>query len=652
VPPKALVLDIETDGDPWSGRLLCVGWKYGAEPVRVDAACDSAILELLADPATPKVTHTKYDARWLRLHLPDRTISGPWYDTQVMAYRLNENTPLTLEYCVKRWLHKTMDKRIRQHAGEPWFRCDDGKEVRLAQAPLEQVMAYNARDVEATAELFQVLWGKLEESMWLEHFLEEDVPFTEVLLDMECRGLPVDLGASEELRGQLEVEAARLATQLYSEAGLPRCFNLNSGPQLSAYLFSKVFELADALKLGTYNGLPKDEKVLRAQADAPAGFTVGTVGRNYVHGVWTLKGRGLPPGVSVPSGNRPSTSSPALLTNLRAAQDPWVQEFLRYRRAMKVLTTYLRRFPELARNGRLYGRFNQTGTVTGRLSSSEPNLQNLPAHGELGPRVRDLFRGKLVVGDYGQLEPRLMAHFSQDPVLLDTFRTGKDVYLVTARGVFGREVAKDEPERQVAKTLVLALGYGAGPTKLAQILTINGHPTDEATARGYLRELQRLYRVFFEWREAVIASAKRKGYISTIGGAHRRLSAQFRQTTWKARGYGERQAVNAIIQGSAGDVVRRVMVRGNWLPEQALLAQVHDELVWEWHGQPPDARQLEYIQQVGETAHGFDLSVPLLFEPHYGGSWYEGKEGSPLLLPEDFTGEFEDVDAEPEEAVC
>jgi len=354
--------------------------------------------------------------------------------------------------------------------------------------------------------------------------------------------------------------------------------------------------------------------------------------------VWTVKGRGLSPTPNSEKKNRPSTSSPLLLVH--CSHDTWVLDLIRWRKKEKVLNTYLSKFPVLSHEGRLYGRFNQTGTKTGRLSSSGPNLQNVPAHGDLGPRVRALFRGNLVVGDYSQLEPRLMAHFSGDPVLLDTYRTGKDIYLVTAEGIFGRKFEKDDPERQVCKTLILALGYGAGPDKLAQILTINGHPTDSETAVGYLRELGRLYRRFFDWKEAVVASVHDKGYVKTLAGRHRRLRRAFKdRTNWRAIGYGERQAVNAIIQGSAGDIVRRAMLRMADTTALNLLAQVHDELVWDYDPAdfgmgPPDGMFLSQVKKACEEYTGFDLRVPLIFEPFVVNSWAE-KGGVTIELPDD-----------------
>lgn len=685
---EPLVVDIETTGLTRDDKLMCIGWQWTSD-TSAQSAADSDTLwagpgmtlwEALESQQVPIVEAGLFDAQWLTEH--DWPVNGPVYNVQVMAWLINENTPLNLEWLSIRYLHKQMDKRIRSSAGHPVFKCDDGLEVPLAEAPLDQVIEYNRRDVQTTTELFLYLRKRMQESGWWDFYLDEHREFTRTLLRMQLRGLPVDLPASAELEAQLDVESDQLHGELLAEASLPQSFNVNSGPQMSNFLFRKVFELTDELEFDEWtmgalkecaNGQHEDcwdspEAVDAAGVIGPAvlheagvehvmqllpkGFTVTKLGRTKVHGTWTLVGRGIRGGMVTPSGDRYSTSSPALLTNFETAKDPWVTKFLRYRKMMKVLTTYLRKFPVLAVDGRIHGSFNQTGTVTGRLSSSSPNLQNIPAHGDLGPRVRSLFRAvpgtQLLVGDYSQLEPRLMAHFSQDPLMLDIYNNDRDFYLVTAEGIWGKTITKDDPLRGIAKTYCLAMGYGAGEKKLQQILTINGYPLPMSEVSWQFGKLKDLYATFFEFRNVIIREAKRKGYVQTLAGQHRRLSAQFKSTTWKARGYGERQAVNAVIQGSAGDIVRRVMmVFDQSMPELGLLAQVHDELVFEFEaGLTLD---LEAVAELAQTRHGFNLSVPLVFEPHTGATWLDAKEGTTFVLPENYASPFEDEDQEVEE---
>jgi DNA polymerase I-like protein with 3'-5' exonuclease and polymerase domains len=678
---EPLVVDIETTGLTREDKLMCIGWQWADQESAQTGSFDvdtlwagpaMTVVDALASPDVPIVEAGLFDAQWLTEH--GDVVNGDIYNIQVMAWLINENTPLNLEWLAIRYLHHQMDKRIRSSAGHPVFKQDDEREVPLAEAPLDQVMAYNVRDVETTTKLFLYLRQRMQESAWWDYYLTEHLPFTRVLLNMQLRGLPVDLEASAVLEKELDEASEMLHQSLLDQAKLPPSFNVNSGPQMANFLFRQVFELTDQLEYdewtmaaikACWSGDHEDcgawdmgqwsHPELHTVDLLPKGFSIDKVGRTKVHGRWTLVGRGIKGGMVTPAGDRYSTSSPALLTNFETAKDPWVTTFLRYRKMTKVLTTYLRKFPILAVDGRVHGSFNQTGTVTGRLSSSSPNLQNIPAHGELGPRVRSLFRAapgtRLLVGDYSQLEPRLMAHFSQDPFLLDVYTTGKDIYRYVAAHLFGVEPdAVTDDQRGIGKTYVLAMGYGAGAKKLQQILTINGYPMPIHEVEKYLHVLQDdIVPDFFRYREAVIREAKRKGYVQTIGGQHRRLAAQFKSNTWKARGYGERQAVNAVIQGSAGDVVRRVMMRFDQeMPHYGLLAQVHDELVWEYDlglGEP----DLDEVKHLAETGHGFDISVPLVFEPHTGATWLEAKEGSSFLLPEDFASPFEDDDQEVEE---
>jgi DNA polymerase I-like protein with 3'-5' exonuclease and polymerase domains len=393
----AVVVDIETVGTPFDGHVVTLSWQEVGEPrahVARPEDVPADVWAMFADPERPFVSHTKYDARFLRLAGYD--VTGPFHDTQVMAWVLNENQSLSLESLAARYCRITMDKRIRVRGGSVYFECDDGALVGLDEAPLDQLYAYNVRDVEATTELYETLWERLDDTEWLDYYLEEEVPFTRVLLDMECRGIPIDLDACAVFRDEMEGEHERMLSELHAAGGLPVGFNDNSNDQLAAYLFSKVFELADSLPMPEgvdLKPVPRAERAafLNESGLLPKGFTAGKVGRLYVHGLWSLKGRGLKPGVKTDSGKW-SVSRPALKGTYSTASDEWVQQLLDYKQVDKLLTTYLRKFPEVAVGGRVYGRFNQTGTKTGRLSSSEPNLQNIPSRGDLGARTRDLFR--------------------------------------------------------------------------------------------------------------------------------------------------------------------------------------------------------------------------------------------------------------------
>ncbi len=676
---ERLFLDIETKiGHPQPDRLLAIGWARNDESVTVagkvghDGAYWGDIQALLRDADIVKVTHTKYDLRYLKLI--GWEVNGDLHDTGVMAHTLNENTPLDLDWLAWRYASVDMDKRLKRSGGRVLFTDDDGQTYDLEDyeswpgGVLVRMLAYCERDVNGLRDLYWALWQRMKESEWLTPYLAERVPYTNTLVRLETRGLPVDVGATRALAEELTPEKDRLGAELIAEAGLPPSFNLNSGDQLAAYLFSRVLTLNDTLvydketieclkscldgehedcKVGGWACVDEemacDTCVSHVVDCLPEGFTLDKLGRDRVHGHWTVKGRGLkatPPTknpLTGELGKRPSTSSPELL--FMHASDGWVRKLcLEYRKLEKLLTTYLTKWPVDAVDGRLYGRFNQTGTVTGRLSSSGPNLQNVPARGTRGKQVRGLFRGDLVVGDYDQLEMRLMAHFSGDKELTRTFREGLDPHLVTAQAIFGEGIDEHGEERDIGKTLNYAMGYGAGPKKVAQVLSLAGFPTTKDTAEGYLAELARFLRGYFRWKQEVMARAKKKGNVATIGGTRRRLRSAFKDTAnWKLVGYGERQAVNAIIQGSAADILRRSMVLYDSLPWSQylpMIAQVHDEVVFEVLpiADPLEAVTLPLawlaeVRRVFEKHHGFDLQVPLVFEPHRGDSWAAAKAG-------------------------
>jgi DNA polymerase I-like protein with 3'-5' exonuclease and polymerase domains len=649
---STLFLDIENNED----ELLLVGWALDEGNVRVEQEPmppprASQFMSALADPTVTKVTQSDHDLRWFLMH--GHEVAGPWHDTKVMAWRVDENQPLDLGSLVARYTDgHAKEKHIRQVQnrlafvldGEHWWldrhaEWPDKVKARFA--------AYCANDVETLRELYRALARALMASERVGHWRDEEVPYSSVLLRMECRGLPVNLADTKALADEVRAERDRASAHLRKTARLPDTFNLNSPKQVREYLFSRWFTIPDALPMDT-DPLPSDQD-----------FEITKVGRTLIHGVWTLRGRGLEPTDPPKRKDReddedgePSTASPELL--YKHPQDPWVRELcLDYRRNAKLLGTYLDKFPKVAVEDttrwhyvigadgepigkewdtRIYGRFNQTGTVTGRLSSSSPNLQNIPARREVGKKVRALFQGNLVIGDYDALEMRLMAHFSRDPKLVNVFATGGDPHALTAVALFGACDGHEDPRRDIAKTVNYAIGYGAGAKKLAQTLTLAGFGTTFAEAKEYLRLIQDFYPVLYRWKDRVIWRAKDTGMVESISGRARHLTGlrSDEVASWKQTAYGERQAVNAIIQGSAADILRRVMLEVDHFEKDfRLIAQVHDELLWEYMRRP-DAGDLRVLQDVCENGHGYKLRVPLTFEPMVCSDWSQKGEGIDL----------------------
>ncbi len=643
---SVLFVDVETIGNnPRSPEceLLMTGWRYQGVTT-MDVGQPSKVLQdLLLDPAVPKCSHTLYDCGWLDW-------AGDWYDTRVMAWVVNENTPLDLDWLAKKYADVTMDKRLRQVANRVVFKDDLGLDHELAAyhewPPEVQEMfkRYCIRDVDTLAALYKHLGYALEATEQFDYWLEEEVPFTTLCAEMERNGLPVNLDETLVLATQLRAELEKSEASLRRLSRVPVAFNLGSPDQLAEYLFKRWFQVKDRLPIS-----PETRTRLRAARKAgekltgiPKGFEVTSIGTRYLNGHWVVRGRGLKatpptkrklPNGDVVEGKHPSTATPDLM--YQHANDPWVRELcLTHRRLGRLLTSYLEKFPKVAVDGRIHGRYNQGGTVTGRLSSSDPNLQNIPSKHEWGDAVRALFQGHFIIGDYDALEMRIMAHLSGDKELIRIFRENLDPHERTAVAIFGACDGHDDPRRGQGKTINYAVGYGAGPRKLAQVLSLEGYKTTQSEAREYLDLVQGFYKGWFRYAERSKWHAKDHGYVMTLAGRRRKLKGAFEEAaSWKSMMYGERQAVNSEVQGGAADVIRTGMLAvRKALPHLRTLAQIHDEAIWEPRG-IVTTDELLVIQTCMEAP--YNLRVPLIFEPFVCESWAQKGEGSAIELLEE-----------------
>jgi len=539
---------------------------------------------------------------------------------------VDETTDLSLETCVKLYLDEDMDKRIKRVGKTLLFKCDNGTMVPLRDAPWPQLKAYNERDLDTTGRLLERALKLMDAEGVRKYWESECVPLGPVLVGMETRGMPIDVKAAQVMCEQLESEMVTLDVDLHEMGCLPSAFKLSSDKQMREYLFGAECKVPDRY------AITKEQRAFyKATTDidwlgVPQGFVVEKAGTLYASGYHKVKGRRLRVHKKTEKGAA-STDSKTLLVHF--GDDPWISKLLELRKRETVVTTFLRPIPDREHDGRLYGGFNQTGTKTGRLSSSKPNLQNQPARGDLGHAVRSLFvapEGKVFVhGDYSMLEPRLQAHFSQDPHLLRIFREDRDIYLETAQMIFGRQFTKADRERFLMKTYILAMGYGAQAPKLREVLAEAGFPTPLLEVEATLDELMKIYSVFFEWKEHTIEEANRTRFVLTLAGHKRHLGRDTNAKGWRDIGTGSRQAVNSIIQGSAADVVNRTMVGSQSLP-LALLVQVHDEMLWEALPWQASTRVLKQLRCMAEVGHAFKLSVPLKFEPKIVTTWAEGKD--------------------------
>lgn len=616
------VIDIETTGNlPWLGDLVAVG--VGRRVHRPDAGRE-AVADAMSTPGTVLVAHTNYDLRWLVLSGIPLGEGVHFHDTKVMAWLDDSTQELALDDLAKKYLQRAPRKPIRIRKGRVmfdmgvWHGTGEERLIPIEDVPWRDMKAYNQSDLDIEAALYEKLRARLEQRGIWQRFLEEEAPFSRLLIEMETTGLPFDKARAQRMLAETNVTLDTLRTRLADATGAIG-FNPGSPPQVAKFLYSELWSQPVKFDIPRLNGMSPEEKMERVATIAPSGVVVERVGRDYAYGVQWLDGLALPPLMLVDPKTREkrvTTSSKKL--DVAYGDLPWVQDYVQWRKADK-LRGYLESWIEATHNGLLHGRFDQSGTVSGRLAGREPNLQQVSKESD----VRHLFRGKLIVGDYAQLEARLAAHFSGDPVLLEIFRDERDLYGVLAAEAWGGAEDKTNPNRDLMKVVWLASQYGAKGDTLAQTMAEGGvRGYSGADADRFLADIEKTVPRLFEWREEVVEQARIDRGVVTIGGRPRAL-ADIHSAAWQLRYSAERQAVNTFVQGSAADIVRRAMLalRARIEPEiAAICLQVHDEILLK-RGRAWRKALLDVIRDVCENGTGFALDVPLKFEVVIAESW-------------------------------
>ncbi len=409
--------------------------------------------------------------------------------------------------------------------------------------------------------------ARMEQAGLSELMQDLEIPLIPVLVDMEQAGIAIDRAAFAAFASQTNERLEQLVEAMHLQAGVR--FNVRSSQQLADVLYNR---------LG-----------LKAPGKTPGG----------------------------------AASTSAEVLERLAGQHPLVDTILEFRKLEKLRSTYLEPLPGLAdAQGRVHTTFNQLAAATGRLSSSGPNLQNIPARGELGKRMRALFVAApghvLASADYSQIELRVLAHFSKDPALVAAFREGQDIHSRTAALLFGKEQEEVTPEeRRQAKTINFGLLYGMGPQKLGRELGLT-----LAEAKDFIAKYFEHLSVLKEYYQAIVDAAKTQGYVTTLAGRRRMLpDIHSRNTQLEAQA--RRQAVNTVVQGSAADIIKMAMLRvakddGLRRMGARLILQVHDELVLEVpqaSGRPAGERLSALMTSI------VDLDVPIVADMGVGHDW-------------------------------
>jgi DNA polymerase-1 len=579
---KIFALDTETTG-PYPTRAKLVGISLSLKPgeafyiplrhtypfapaqLPINYVL-SKLKPILETPGIKKVgQNIKYD--YIVLKREGICLQGIHFDTMVLSYLLEPN-----------WGKHNLDKLSAyylQEAKVPFESLAGKGKTRLTidQLPVEKVTEYACQDAHLAMRLSQVLWPKIKERKLDQLYQKIELLLIEVLAEMEIQGVKLDPGLLRALSVELQKELSHLEKQIFEMSGQE--FNINSPQQLSQVLFYKL-------------NLPASKK--------------------------TRITRGL-------------STATEILEEL-APLHPLAGTVLEYRQLAKLKSTYTDSLVELVNpeTGRVHTSYNQTIASTGRLSSSDPNLQNIPARGEIAKRIRQAFipeEGHLLLSaDYAQIELRLLAHLSEDPVLITTFLEDRDIHTETARRVFGPSADLfPEEMRRRAKVINFSIIYGTSAFSLAKELE-----TPTAEAQKFIDRYFQEHKKVKQYLERAVDAAQEKGYAETIFGRQRQIP-ELKSPNSNTFQAGRRIALNTPIQGSAADIIKLAMI--NIYQEikkrnlkTKMILQVHDELVFEV---PQTEKEILEKMVKDRMENICSLNVPLKVRLGWGQNWAEVK---------------------------
>lgn len=571
---EAFAFDTETTGiDPMQSELVGLSFAMkGHEayyvPVPAERVAAELVVEIfrsvLENEHIIKVgQNIKYDYIVMRNY--GVTLRGRMFDTMIAHYLLQPEQRHNMDYLAEVYL------QYRTIAIDELIGAKNKGQLSMRQVPIERVCEYAAEDADVTWQLYEVLQKELQKEQMMQLFEEIEMPLVRVLAEMEIAGVTVDVAALQSSARSLEERIATLEGEIYELAGVT--FNIASPRQVGEVLFErlKIDEKARKTKSGQYS------------------------------------------------------TTEEVLERLRP-NHPIVGKILDLRGLRKLLSTYINALPELInpRTGKIHTSFNQTVTATGRLSSSNPNLQNIPIRDAEGREIRRAFVAspgcRFFSADYSQIELRIMAHVSGDENMIEAFNSDADIHTATAAKIYKvpmEEVTSDM--RRKAKTANFGIIYGISTFGLAARLNIS-RPEAKELIDGYFATYPRIK----EYMTEGIESAQRLGYVTTLCG-RRRMLPDINSHNATVRGYAERNAINAPIQGSAADVIKIAMIRiFDRMEREGLQArmilQVHDELNFD-----VPVAEVEHLSRIvtEEMQRAYTLRVPLIADSGVADNWLE-----------------------------
>ena len=565
-PLKAKLVGVSFSCEEGKATYLPLAHLYLGAPAQLDwqEALDM-LRDVLEDKQILKVgQNIKYDAEILKRH--GVALNGIHFDTMIASYVINPGLRQhNLDYLAQHYLNHKM---ISYHevVGKGKNACN------FSEVDVERAMAYSCEDADITLRLWKILGDKLKSDKNESLFYDLEMKLLPVLMDMEMTGIKIDAGFFQQMSTRFAGQIKEMEREIFDEAGME--FNINSPQQLGEVLFEKL-------------QLPVQKKTAKT--------------KRYSTDVKVLK-------------------------KLCAFPHKMPRLILRYRTISKLKSTYLDALVKMVdpSTGRIHTSYNQTVAATGRLSSSDPNLQNIPIRGEEGREIRKGFVAEnghyLVSADYSQVELRVFAHYSKDQAFMDAFKRDEDIHTRTASEILTTENGTVTSEmRRIAKAINFGIIYGMGPLKLSEELGI-----ELKTARDYISAYYERYQGVVRYKEKMIDNALKKGYVTTLFN-RRRYLPDIEHSNNRIRSEAERMAINTPIQGTAADLIKKAMINIHRRLNQEnlrakMLLQVHDELVFE----VPEEELMTVIPMVREEMEGvYTLRVPLKVDINKGRNWDE-----------------------------